>query len=137
MDCCAGAIAEIHFAGRLPILIAAVLVVIGTALHGVEILRIWQHLIDRPGAALAFRFLMQPTVSSILAIRDGIKDARKGRSPSFWTMLFDPEKRRPLLREGLVATSKIMLVAFVIDLVYQAIEWVVLCARPTEYERPP
>ena len=62
-------------------------------------------------------------MSTIFAVRDGIKDARTGRSPYFWTVLSDPDKRRARLREGLAATGKIMLIAIALDGVYQFIEF--------------
>ena len=39
---------------------------------------------------MAFRFILQPVMAAIFAIRDGMKDARAGRSPYFWTVLHDP-----------------------------------------------
>ena len=76
----------------------------------------------RPNQSLAPRFLLQPTISTILAIRDGIKDARTGRPPYFWTMMSDPVHRLPLLRDGLTATGKLFLIAIALDVVYQIIE---------------
>ncbi|MEX2166192.1 MAG: hypothetical protein WD852_04110 [Methyloceanibacter sp.] len=85
--------------------------------------RIWTDLLARPSGPEAFRFILQPAVASVLAIRDGIKDARTGRSPYFWTVLHDPEKRRARLREGLASTSRVILLGFVMDVIYQ---WKVL-----------
>jgi hypothetical protein len=53
--------------------------------------RIWENLLDRPSGPLALRFLMQPIMATIFAIRDGIKDAHSGRSPYFWTVVTNPE----------------------------------------------
>ena len=83
------------------------------------LLRIWEDLLARPAGPLALRFVIQPTVSSLFAIRDGIKDAAEDRSPYFWTVLNDPAARGPRLREGLSATAKIMILAIVLDAVYQ------------------
>jgi hypothetical protein len=109
---------------RIILYLALLLVVAGIVLHGIgwaEFQRIWDHLVARPGGSLALRFLLQPAMSSIFAVRDGIKDARTGRSPYFWTVLTNPEKRRDRLREGLVATGKIILIAIVLDGIYQYI----------------
>src|SRR5262245_3163376 len=79
----------------------------GIALHGVgisEFKRIWEHIVARPGDTLAMRFILQPVMSTIFAVRDGIKDARTGRSPYFWTIMSDRDKRRSRLREGTIAT---------------------------------
>jgi hypothetical protein len=102
------------------------LIIAGIVLHGVgfaEFQRIWDHLMARPGGSLALRFLLQPAMSTILAVRDGIKDARTGRSPYFWTVLSNPEKRKARLREGLAATGKILLIAIMLDAIYQYIEF--------------
>ena len=84
--------------------------------------RFWENLLDRPSGPLALRFLLQPTIAALLAIRDGVKDAREGRSPYFWTVLSKPDERRERLREGFAATGKIIVVALVLDAVYQFIE---------------
>jgi hypothetical protein len=81
--------------------------------------RVADDLLARPSGPLAIRFLIQPAMSTIFAIRDGIKDAREGRSPYFWTVLTDPVERGARLREGLSATAKIMILAIVLDAVYQ------------------
>ncbi len=62
-------------------------------------------------------------MSIIFAVRDGIKDARKDRSPYLWTVLSNPNERRARLREGAVATGKIILLGILIDGLYQAIEF--------------
>jgi len=42
--------------------------------------RLWADLIARPGGPLEFRFLVQPLVAAVLAVRDGMLDARTGQS---------------------------------------------------------
>lgn len=81
--------------------------------------RVADDLLARPSGPMALRFLIQPAMSTIFAIRDGIKDARDGRSPYFWTVLTDPAARAERLKEGLAATAKIMILAVVLDAVYQ------------------
>ena len=65
---------------------------------------------------------MQPAMSTIFAIRDGLKDAREGRSPYFWTVLTAPEERSARLREAIKATGKIIILALILDTAYQVIE---------------
>ena len=84
--------------------------------------RFWENLLARPSGPLALRFLLQPAMATLLAIRDGAKDAREGRSPYFWTVLSKPDERRARLREGVNATSKIIIIAVVLDAAYQFIE---------------
>ena len=45
--------------------------------------RMWQNLFERPGGPMVFRFFLQPTMAAIAAWRDGIHDARTGRTPLF------------------------------------------------------
>lgn len=80
----------------------------------------WQNLLARPNQSLALRFLLQPAVSTMLAIRDGIRDARTGRSPYFWTVLSDPAQRSARVREGIAATGKIFLIAIALDVIWPA-----------------
>ena len=42
--------------------------------------RFWTDLMARPSGPYAFRFTFQPIMAAVLAIIDGIKDARGGRS---------------------------------------------------------
>jgi hypothetical protein len=111
---------------RIILYVAIALIVAGIAVHGIgfaEFQRIWDHVIARPGGSLALRFILQPAVSAFFAVRDGIKDARTGRSPYFWTVLSDPDKRRARLREDLTAIGKVMLIAILLDGIYQFIEF--------------
>jgi hypothetical protein len=84
--------------------------------------RMWNNLISRPAGPYGFRFLIQPAMGAIFAIRDGLKDARTGRSPYFWTIMTEPAKRGGRMREGLQATWKIIVLALVLDTIYQLIE---------------
>ena len=49
--------------------------------------RFWDQLIAQPSGPLAFRLILQPLMATILAILDGLKDARAGRSPYLRTIL--------------------------------------------------
>jgi hypothetical protein len=111
---------------RLILYLALAMIAAGIITRGVglaEFQRIWDNLLVRPGGSLSFRFLLQPTMSIIFAVRDGIKDARKDRSPYLWTVLSKPNERHARLREGVVATGKIILLGILIDGLYQAIEF--------------
>ena len=79
--------------------------------------------IDRFDGPLHFRLIMQPLMAIFLAIRDGAKDAREGRSAYLWTLLTDPAQRRYLLQDGWKGISRIFLLACILDVVYQLIEW--------------
>lgn len=81
--------------------------------------RIWTDLLARPSGPFAFRFVLQPLMAIVLALRDGIGDAQTGRSPYFWTVLSDTTQRRERLAEGLKATMRIIVLGIVIDAAYQ------------------
>jgi hypothetical protein len=85
--------------------------------------RLWQNLFERPGGPMVFRFFLQPTMAAIAAWRDGVNDARTGRTPFFAGALTDPAQRTVRLNEALVATARIILLGLVMDGIYQAIEF--------------
>ena len=81
--------------------------------------RFWTDLIGRADGPMTFRFVLQPMMAAIAALHDGVKDARLGRSPYFWTVLTDPERRQARLLEGLGATARVMVLALIMDAIYQ------------------
>ena len=81
--------------------------------------RFWDQLIAQPSGPLAFRLILQPLMATILAILDGMKDARVGRPPFLRTILNDPSQRGAYLREGLKRVSRVIVFAFVMDAIYQ------------------
>ena len=81
--------------------------------------RFWDQLIAQPSGPLAFRLILQPVMATILAILDGLKDARVGRPPFLRTILSDPSQRAAYLREGLKRVSRVIVFAFVMDAIYQ------------------
>jgi hypothetical protein len=68
-----------------------------------------------------FRLIVQPTVAVALAIRAGLKDAREGRPAFFWTVLSDPGYRPELLRQGWKDLGKVLILAMILDAIYQLI----------------
>jgi hypothetical protein len=111
---------------RLVIALSVASLVFGLVMYGIsgEVLtRIWHNMLDRPGGPFIFRFVLQPIMATIAALRDGLHDARNGRAPFLWTVLTDPAQRRGRLDEALIATSRIVLLGLAMDTVYQAIEF--------------
>jgi len=106
---------------KVVIVIAIVLLVTGVVWHGVTLEQFWHDLIERPDGPMRFRFVLQPLMATIVAIRDGRKDARSGRSPYFQAVLGNPQERIGRLREGLNATARIIALGLVMDVIYQAI----------------
>jgi hypothetical protein len=71
---------------------------------------------------MTFRFILQPAMAIVAALRDGIGDARLGRTPYFWGLVHgvrSVEGRRGRLWEGIVSTARILILGVVMDTVYQ------------------
>jgi hypothetical protein len=84
-------------------------------------LRLFEHLQDRPDGPMSFRIALQPLMASILAVRDGIKDGRAGKPPYLVALLGPNHGRRAALIDGIRATLKIVLVAMLLDMIYQVL----------------
>jgi hypothetical protein len=83
----------------------------------------WTDFLARFDGPLHFRLFVQPLMAIAFAVRDGIRDAREGRSAYLWTLLTDSEQRRYLLESGWKGISKVFVLAVVLDVVYQLIVW--------------
>jgi len=92
--------------------------------------RIWQEIAARPDGPLAMRFYLQPLMAIALATRDGVKDARLGKPPYFWTLFTESSQRGPLLKDGWHSEWKLFSIAFILDFAYQII--VLKGIRPLE-----
>jgi hypothetical protein len=86
------------------------------------IARGWEGLMARIGGPMTFRLILQPLMATLLAVRAGLKDAREGRPPYFWTLVTDSAQRLDLLREGWRSIARVFILAVVMDLIY---EWLV------------
>jgi hypothetical protein len=81
----------------------------------------WRDMRARPGGPMTFRFILQPAMAAFAAFRDGLKDARAGRSPYLWTILANRAERVARLNEGLISTAQIILLGLGMDVIYQFI----------------
>lgn len=84
------------------------LIVAGVVRHSVSIpilQRICRDLVERPDELMRFRFILQPLMAAIIAIREGLKDSRTGNPPYFWTMVGNPRDRTRRLNEGLTRSA--------------------------------
>ena len=81
-------------------------------------------LVGREHGPLHFRFVMQPLVAIMIAIRVGFRDAREGRPPCFfWTVFTDKTRRSELLRLAWKDVGKVFCVALLLDVIYELIVW--------------
>src|SRR5262245_7443987 len=82
---------------------------------------LWTDILERPEGPLAMRFYLQPLMATLLAIRDGRKDARAGKPPYFWALFTEPHRRDELLHDGWKSVGKVFILAVVLDVIYQLI----------------
>jgi hypothetical protein len=83
----------------------------------------WTDFIGRFDGPLHFRLFVQPLMAILFALRDGWRDAREGRNAYLWAILTDPAQRQYLLESGWKGISKVFVIAFVLDVVYQFMVW--------------
>jgi hypothetical protein len=79
----------------------------------------WDELLARTDGPLQFRFILQPVMASLLAIRDGYRDTASGRAPYLQDILRNPAGRAERLKEGFQAVTRVMLLGIVMDAAYQ------------------
>ena len=84
-------------------------------------MRVWDQLISRPGGPFNFRFVLQPAVAILLAIRDGLKDSREGKPPFLLLFFLDPAQRMRLIKDGWKSFGRLFLVAVALDCIYQSV----------------
>lgn len=58
-------------------------------------------------------------MAGIAALHDGLKDARQGHKSFFWSAWGDSGQQTGRLREGLIATARILLLGISMDVIYQ------------------
>lgn len=58
-------------------------------------------------------------MASILAIIDGVKDAKVGKPPYFWAVIVTPGHRGELIKEGWKSIWKVFIFAMLFEAIYQ------------------
>lgn len=109
----------------------AIALLIGLAVAGYAIFgfsaaeqdRFWRNIFARPGGPMTFRFILQPVMAAIAAWKDGTSDARLNRPPYLASIISGEGNRQQLLWEGVISTSRILILGVVMDAIYQ---WTVL-----------
>jgi hypothetical protein len=81
----------------------------------------WANFLARPSGPLNIRFLIQPTVAAVMAVRAGIEDARLARPAFLWTALTDPRQRWRSVQSGWKDVRNVFLIAATLDAIYQLI----------------
>jgi len=83
--------------------------------------RALNQLLDRTSGPFQLRFILQPIVAAVLAVRAGLKDARADRPAYLRTIIFQASERRRLIEEGCKDIGRVFILAFVVDAIYQLI----------------
>jgi hypothetical protein len=83
--------------------------------------RVGTQLMERISGPMKFRLVLQPCMAIFFAIRGGLTDARAGRSPYFWGLLWDRGQRAEMLRDGWKSVGKVFILAIILDVIYQII----------------
>ena len=120
---------EPHSTARILVARIAVALIVALAVAGVfwyglstdELDRVWRNIVARPSGPMTFRFMLQPAMAAVAALRDGVADARLGRTPYLLAILRGVEGRGSRLWEGIVSTARILILGVVMDVVYQAV----------------
>ena len=84
-------------------------------------LRVMQNMAARLDGPLHLRFILQPSMAILLALRDGIQDARSGEPAYLWSLFADRANRIARLKKGWRSIGKVFLVALGIDGIYQIV----------------
>ena len=85
-------------------------------------MRILENMAGRVSGPMEFRFVLQPVMAVIFAVFAGLRDARKGKPPYFWSLLVDPVHRNDIIKDGWKDIGKVFILALVLDVIYQIME---------------
>jgi hypothetical protein len=83
--------------------------------------RIWNNLLERTEGPMHFRFLIQPTMSLLFAIKAAIKDAKSGTVPYLWRLVYSEGKRKAVAKEAWKDVGKVFIIGTILDIIYQLI----------------
>ena len=81
----------------------------------------WENLVGRWDGPMSFRFLIQPAMAILFAIRAGLKDAREGEPPFLWAVLSKSDRRQERLWQICKGVGTVFIVALILDSIYQVI----------------
>ena len=84
--------------------------------------RIGTQLLERVSGPMKFRLVLQPCMAPFFAIKAGLVDAKLGKPPYFYALLWDQGHREDLLKNGWKSVGRVVILAIVLDVIYQIIE---------------
>jgi hypothetical protein len=83
--------------------------------------RVGEQLMARVSGPMHFRLYLQPGMAAVLAVIAGLKDAKKGLSPYFWSLINEPAQRKERLKDGWRSIGRVFILALILDALYQGI----------------
>ena len=88
--------------------------------------KMFEHLLVRLDGPLHFRLFLQPAMALFFGIRDGIQDAREGRTAYLYAVIMHPSQARDLLKAGFKSVARVVILALIMESIYQIIvsHWV-------------
>lgn len=54
----------------------------------------WHELVERAEGPMRIRLVLQPIMAAVFAIRAGLRDAREGRKPYIWAVVWASSDRK-------------------------------------------
>jgi hypothetical protein len=82
--------------------------------------RVGEQLMARVSGPMHFRLVLQPVMALIFAVIAGLRDARAGRRPYFWSLISDAGHREEIIEDGWKSVGRVFILALVLDAIYQA-----------------
>jgi hypothetical protein len=83
--------------------------------------RVGTQLLARVSGPMKFRLVLQPLMAAFFAVRAGLADAKAGKPPYFWGLLWARGHRVEMVKDGWKSISRVFLLAIALDVVYQII----------------
>ena len=90
-------------------------------MEGDILARFAHDLTDRLSGPMTFRLVLQPLMAIILAVVDGLKDAKNGNPPYLWALFTRRGHRRATLKHGWKSIGRVFLFALILDFVYEIV----------------
>jgi hypothetical protein len=84
-----------------------------------EFSRAIEQLTGRLSGPMWFRFLLQPLMATLIAVRAGLRDARENRPAFLQEVIRNPGERKHLILSAWKQLSGLLIVAFLVDCIYQ------------------
>jgi len=79
----------------------------------------WENLVGRWGGPMSFRFLVQPAVGILFAVRAGLRDARHNEPPVLWAAISNPGSLRERSQQVWKDVGRVFVVGLILDGIYQ------------------